>query len=173
MKRLERKVNKMSSEVIKFDGKDFYIAVIDVEGKELARKELSAWGLVKEIETFAIAKRVIPSLSPESATKEVYFKIPLKFTIQPQAKEHFLVTTNAYREDWQKVISVFLRNVDTGETQCISDCDLSVSQFWQVQNICQVTIGKKTRITKDKAVELLKGFQSIGLRSEDLTRKFV
>jgi len=50
------------TEVIKYDPKDgFYIAVVDVEGKELARKELSAWGLVKEVETFVIVKRVIPS----------------------------------------------------------------------------------------------------------------
>jgi phage terminase large subunit GpA-like protein len=164
----------MTTEIIKFDPKDgFYVAVIDIEGKELSRKELSAWGLTKQVETFAIAKRVIPSLNPESATREAYYKIPLKFAIQPNAKEYYLVTTNVFRDDWQKIIGVYLRNVDTGETQSISDCDLSVSQFWQVQDICQVSIGKKTRISKEQAVELLKSYQSIGLRSEDLTRKFV
>jgi len=112
-------------------------------------------------------------LSPETATKEAYYKIPLKFTIQPQAKQYFLVTTNAFRDDWQQIIAVYLKNVDTGECQSISDSDLSVQQFWQTQNICQVTIGKKTRITKDQAIEFLKGFQCIGMRSEDLTKKFI
>jgi hypothetical protein len=163
----------MATEIIKFDGKDFYVAQINNEGTELARKPLESWGLVKQIETYAIAKRVIPSLNPESTTREAYYKIPFKFTIQPNAKEYYLVTTNVFRDDWQKIIGVYLRNVDTGETQSISDCDFSVSQFWQVQNICQVSFGKKTRISKEQAVELLKNYQSIGLRSEDLTRKFV
>ena len=160
------------SEQIAFDGTDFYIAVKNLNNKEVARKSLDAWGLCKEAKGTLIVKRLLPSLGTlETETVSELYQVNLTYKVDPKAKHIYLKCETFPQENDAVILKIFMRDIDRGQTQEVP----VPNKLWNQDDFPEISIHKSKGklITAKIAVELLKSGSCLGIYSDDLTKRLI
>lgn len=167
-------MNSQLYEQIAYDGEtnEFYISVKNLNNKEVERKTLESWNLVKEAKACLIVKRLLPSLGTlETETVSELYSVDLSYTVNPKAKHIYLKSEKFEQENGAVILKIFMRDVDRGQTQEVP----VPSKLFNQDDFPEIEI-KKTKgklITTKEAVELLKSGTCLGIYSDDLTRRLI
>ena len=164
----------MSSEQIGYDGEtqEFYISCKNLNNKEVARKPLDAWNLVKEAKCTLIVKRLLPSLGVlEQETVSELYQVNLTYKVDDKAKAIYLKCEKFEQENGAYILKIFMRDVDRGQTQEVPIPNKLLNQ----DNFPEISITKsKGKLISAKiAVELLKSGTCLGIYSDDLTKRLI
>jgi hypothetical protein len=149
----------------------FYIAVKNLNNREVQRKPLSAWLLTKELTTSIIVRIEKSNFGNlEQPTVSELYKVDLTYSVNPSAKSLFLKKEVQQSPNNESIICrLFLKDVNNGYTQSLplpnenyhDEHDITISK----------SVGKLISI-KD-SVKLLKSSECLGIFDSSLTKKFL
>jgi hypothetical protein len=149
----------------------FYIAVKNLNNKEVSRKELSVWGFKKSLSVCLLIRTSKPNYGnlemPESP--EMY-KVDITYSVNPTAKSLYLKQETQQSDSNDSVVTkIFLKDVNSGSCQSLP----VPSQLYKDEFPITITKSKGQLISISDSVKLLKSGLCLGVFNDDLTRKFL
>jgi hypothetical protein len=117
-------------------------------------------------------KRLLPSLGTlETETVTEFYLVNLTYTVTDRAKTTYLKVEKFKQENGVVLAKVFMRDIDTNRTQI---CPMP-NKLTEMDDFPEISIRKSRGklITLKEAVELLKSGTTMGLFSDDLTKRLI
>ena len=165
----------MTSEIIAYsedcttdDG--FYVSVKNSNNKEIERKTLSAWNLVKELKSCLIVRRELPNFGnlEQPSTPEL-FKVDVSYNVNPSAKSLFLKKETQINDNEAVISKIFVKDVNNSSCQ-----ELPIpNNIYHDEFDITISKSKGELITIKDSVKLLKSGNCLGIFDDSLTKKFL
>lgn len=143
----------------------------------------------KEVSVTVLFKRVIASLDPEVTTVSAFYKQTITYKINPKHDKNWVLTAAIQRSDealsgisedfperrpsYTCIVYLIATKFNDEFAPSPQPLTQNFSKDAWFKPYVDISFGKKTTISAEKAVEILKSGRSIGFYSEDFVRRYI
>lgn len=148
----------------------FYVSVKNLNNKEIGKKPLADWGLVRNLNCCLIVRRELPNFGNlESPSTPELFKVEITYNVNSNAKSLYLKKEIEQKDNDAQIIKLFVKDVNNGSCQQLPLPNAMYHDEFDIS----IKKSKGELITLKESVILLKSGNCLGIFDDSMTKKFI